>query len=302
MMTETHKIGIDLGGTKIAAILLDSTGNVKTEKRFVSPHGDYVKTIDEIRNIVADLEYGLPRTASVGIGIPGSISPASGLLQNANSTWLNGRPFHRDLSHALEREVRIENDANCFALSEALNGSGRQSRLVFGVIIGTGCGGGLVFDSKLISGPNAIGGEWGHNPLPWPTPEELGTCQCWCGKMDCLECWISGPGMSADHYRFNNENLEAHIIAARADHGDASAQASIERYLSRLARGLAVVTNFIDPDVIVLGGGLSNIEVIYSRLPELMRPFIFADHFNTPILRPEFGDASGVRGAAHLWP
>ncbi len=301
-MADRHKIGIDVGGTKIAAILLKSNGEVITEKHIASPRDDYQKTIRTLQETIFELECGLPRKASVGIGTPGSISPATNLIQNANSTWLNGRPLLDDLSTALARKVKMENDANCFALSEALDGAGREHRMVFGVILGTGCGGGLVFDKKLITGPHAIGGEWGHNPLPWPTREELGAVECWCGKNDCIECWISGTGMSVDHLRNAHENLEAKDIADQAQDGHKPALDTFNRFLSRLARSLAQMVNIIDPDAIILGGGLSNINMIYEQLPGIMQPYIFADHFKPRILKPHFGDASGVRGAAHLWP
>ena len=301
-MATPHKIGIDVGGTKIAAILFDPHDTMVTEKRISAPRNDYDKTIRSIVGLISDLELNLDQKAHVGVGIPGSISPETHLVQNANSTWLNGKPLYQDLSRVLERDIRIENDANCFALSEALMGAGRGARMVFGVILGTGCGGGLVFDGKLLSGPHAIGGEWGHNPLPWPTAQELGAVECWCGKKDCIESWVSGPAMSADHFRVHDEDLSAEHIVQNAIEGNQAACDTLEHYLSRLARGLAAMTNIIDPDVIVLGGGLSNIDLIYERLPEMMVPYIFADHFKPCILKPEFGDASGVRGAAHLWP
>ena len=302
MATGFHRIGIDVGGSKIAAILLDQNDEVIYENRFTTPCNSYDKTISLIVQIISDIEQNLDQKAHVGIGIPGSISPVSGVVQNANSTWLNGRPLLHDLSSVLEREIRIENDANCFALSEALEGSGRGMRMVFGVIIGTGCGGGLVFDGKLISGPHAIGGEWGHNPLPWPTCNEREAVVCWCGKKDCIECWVSGTAMSADHMRVTNQLLDAADIARQAANGNPAACATLERLVSRLARSLAAMVNIIDPDAIVLGGGLSNIAMIYERLPARMEPYIFADHFKPCILKPKFGDASGVRGAARLWP
>ena len=301
-MADRHKIGLDVGGTKIAAIMLNSSGKVIFEKRIASPRSNYQKTIRTIRDLITELEYDLPRKSSVGIGIPGSISPHTSHVQNANSTWLNGHALADDLSTALDRAIRIENDANCFALSEALDGAGCDHRMVFGVILGTGCGGGLVFDKKLITGPHAIGGEWGHNSLPWPRHEELGAVACWCGKTDCIECWISGTGLTADHLRHANENLDAKNIAAQAQDGHKPAQDTLNRFLSRLARSLAQMVNIIDPDAIILGGGLSNIDMIYEELPQIMQPYIFADHFKPRILKPKFGDASGARGAAHLWP
>jgi fructokinase len=301
-MTNPFKIGIDVGGTKIAAILLDRHGHVKREKRILSPRNSYEKTIEAIQSLVTEMEYELEYKPHVGIGIPGSISPATGRVQNANSTWLNNQPLLEDISKALDRDIRIENDANCFTLSEALDGAGSGARMVFGVIIGTGCGSGLVFDQKLISGPHAIGGEWGHNPLPWLTAEEFGVVECWCGKNDCIEGWISGTAVSADHFRLNHETLDVIEIVKCAKDGNPAAIDTLNRFLSRLARSLAAMTNTLDPDAIILGGGLSNIEMIYDRLPALMKPFIFADHFKPRILKPAFGDASGVRGAAHLWP
>ncbi len=301
-MADNYRIGIDLGGTKTASILLDVHNNVICEQRILSPRDTYTNTVSSIQKIIAELEHTLEHKALVGIGIPGSVSPQTGLVQNANSTWLNGQPLREDLTIALDREVRIENDANCFALSEALEGTGRGSRMVFGVILGTGCGGGLVFDNQLISGPHAIGGEWGHTPLPWPTDNETGVVKCWCGKTNCIEGWVSGTGMAADHFRINRVKLEAEDIVKNAEDGDSAALATLDRFISRLGRGLAVMVNIIDPDAIVLGGGLSNIDMIYDRLPEFMQPYIFADHFKPQILRPAFGDASGVRGAAHLWP
>jgi len=301
-MADKYRIGIDLGGTKIASIVLDHQGHVLHEKRIASPRNDYKNTVSCICEIVSGLERDLEHKALVGIGIPGSVSPQTGVVQNANSTWLNGQPLREDLTSALGREVRIENDANCFALSEALEGAGRGSRMVFGVILGTGCGGGLVFDNQLISGPHAIGGEWGHTPLPWPTADETGVVKCWCGKNDCIEGWISGTGMAADHFRHNKIRLQATEIAQKAQNGDLAALDTLNRFMSRLARGLALMVNIIDPDAIVLGGGLSNIDMIYEKVPEIMQPYIFADHFKPCILRPTFGDASGVRGAAHLWP
>lgn len=301
-MNTPYRIGIDFGGTKIATILLASNGDVISEKRFSTHRNSYEKTILSICDIVREIESDLDHKAHVGIGIPGSISPGTGLVQNGNSTWLNGQPLLRDLIEALERDVRIENDANCFALSEALEGAGKGARSVFGVIIGTGCGGGVVIDGKLMSGPHSIGGEWGHIPLPWITREELGARSCWCGQNDCMETWVSGPGMSADHALENGVELEAVKIAELAADGDPKSIETINRYISRLGRGLAGIINILDPNVIVFGGGLSNIEALYDQLPAAIEPYIFADHFNVALRRPKFGDASGVRGAAHLWP
>jgi fructokinase len=233
--------------------------------------------------------------------MPGSLSPASGLVQNANSTWLNGRPFRRDLEAHLGRPVRLANDANCFALSEAVDGAGAGARAVFGVILGTGCGGGLLFDGTLIDGPRGIGGEWGHNPLPWAGAEEHPGPQCWCGRKGCMETWVSGPALEADHARATGEPLAAEAIAARAAAGDRAAQASLDRHAGRLARGLAGAINVFDPDVIVLGGGLSKLGHLYRMLPGLVAPHVFAEEARVLIKPPVWGDASGVRGAAWLW-
>lgn len=295
------RIGIDLGGTKIAGIALAPDGVVLAERRIVSPHGDYHGTIASLSGLVDALQAQCGVAGSVGIGMPGSISAATGTVQNANSTWLNGRRFRHDLEAALGRPVRLANDANCFALSEATDGAGQGMASVFGVIIGTGCGGGLVFDGRLIDGPRGIGGEWGHNPLPWAESGEHPGPRCWCGRFGCMETWVSGSGLAADHARVTGETSTAHDIARRAATGDQVAQATIYRHASRLARGLAHVVNVFDPHVIVLGGGLSNLDSLYRNLPTLMAPHIFADHCAVDIRPPVWGDASGVRGAARLW-
>ncbi len=306
------RIGIDLGGTKIegAGILRD--GQEIGRHRVATPRDDYAATLQAIADLVARIESMAPSTAvspaAVGIGMPGSIAPASGLVQNANSTWLNGRPFARDIEARLGRPVRLANDANCFAMSEATDGSGAGAACVFGVIIGTGCGGGIVFGGRTINGPRSIGGEWGHNPLPWSGPLPWGGAdehpgpRCWCGRMGCMETWVSGPGLAADHFRVTGETCGAAEIARRAGIGDMMAQATLSRHASRLARGLAHVVNLIDPDVIVLGGGLANLKGLYGVLPKLMAPYIFADDPSVTIKPPRWGDASGVRGAAWLWP
>jgi fructokinase len=295
------RIGIDLGGTKIAAIALDSRGNTRAECRTASPQRDYDATIEALADTVARIETDAGARGSIGIGMPGSISPASGLVQNANSTWLNGRPLKSDLEARLGRPVRFANDANCFALSEATDGAGQGARSVFGVIIGTGCGGGIVIDGRLVDGPRGIGGEWGHNPLPWAGADEHPGQMCWCGRPGCMETWVSGPGMSADHYRVTGELITATQVAENAASGDAAARATLDRHASRLARGLAHVVNLIDPHVIVLGGGLSEISSLYAALPALMPRYVLADHANITILPPRWGAASGVRGAAWLW-
>lgn len=297
------RIGIDLGGTKIEGVALGPQGDVLASRRLPTPQHDYEATIATICNLVGSLEAEAgPARCSIGIGIPGSISPRTGLVQNANSTWLNGRGFDRDVSAALGRSVRIANDANCFALSEALDGSAAGTRIVFGVILGTGCGGALVVDGSLIDGPRGIGGEWGHNPLPWPTGDELHPPVCWCGRPGCLEVWVSGPGLAADHARVAGQSISSEEIEARAAKGDLVARASLERHCDRLARGLAHVVNLFDPEVIVLGGGLSQLGHLYEALPPLMARWVFADDPTVIVRPPRWGDASGVRGAARLWP
>ncbi len=295
------RLGIDLGGTKIAGIALGRGDRVLAEHRAPAPREDYAQTIAAIGAMVSHLEQVAGAAGSVGVGMPGSISPASGLTQNANSTWLNGQALARDLEAHLKRPIQLANDANCFALSEAADGAGIGARSVFGVILGTGCGGGLVYDGHLIDGPNSIGGEWGHNPLPWATGDEHPGPRCWCGRRGCLETWLSGPGLEADHLRATGSRLAAEDIAAHAASGDAPAQATLDRHASRLARGLAHVINIFDPEVIVLGGGLSKLSHLYEVLPGLVAPHVFADAPRVAVQPPRWGDASGVRGAARLW-
>lgn len=296
------RLGIDLGGTKIAGIALGEGGRVLAEHRTPAAKNDYAQTIAAIGAMVSHLERAAGAAASIGLGMPGSISPVTGLAQNANSTWLNGRAFGRDLEAELGRPVRLANDANCFALSEAADGAGAGARSVFGVILGTGCGGGLVHNGRLIDGPNSIGGEWGHNPLPWAAGDEHPGHRCWCGRRGCLETWLSGPGIEADHLRVTGTRLAGEDIAARAANGDASAQATLDRHAGRLARGLAHIINVFDPEVIVLGGGLSKLGHLYEVLPPLIAPHVFAAAPKVAVKPPRWGDASGVRGAARLWP
>jgi fructokinase len=295
------RIGVDLGGTKIEAAALDRHGNIEISQRISTPARDYDATIDAVRRLVAEIEAGLGRRCTVGVGIPGSLSPATGLVRNANSTWLNGRPFDRDLAAALGRPLRFANDANCFALSEANDGAAAGAATVFGVILGTGVGGGIVVERKLLSGANAIAGEWGHSPLPWPRDDERPGPRCYCGKEGCIETFLSGPGLALDHRNATGEALDAAAIAARAEAGDRAALASLERYEDRLARGLATVINLLDPEAIVLGGGLGRIERLYRRVPLLWGAYAFSDSIATRLLPPRHGDASGVRGAAWLW-
>jgi fructokinase len=270
-----------------------------------APRHDYGATIEAIAAMVTRLEEDAGsrgRTgASVGIGVPGSVAPASGLMQNANSTWLNGRPLAADLEARLGRPVRLANDANCFALSEAVDGAGAGAPSVFGVILGTGCGGGLVLNGRLVDGPLGIGGEWGHNPLPWAAPEEHPGPPCWCGRRGCLETWVSGPGLEADHARLTGQHRSGKEIAAQAEAGDAAAKATLDRHASRLARGLAHVMNILDPHVVVLGGGLSGLPHLYKVLPALICRYLFTAHPGVNLQPPRWGDAGGVRGAAWLW-
>ena len=295
------RIGIDLGGTKIAGVVLDHSGTIVAERRIASPQSDYAATIAALAAIIGDLEQSVGAPGTIGIGMPGSLSPKSGLVQNANSTWLNGRPLKADLESRLGRAVRLANDANCFALSEATDGAGLGHAIVFGVIVGTGCGGGIVINGNVIDGPRGIGGEWGHNPLPWSSADEHPGQLCWCGRPGCMETWVSGPGLAADHFRITAETITAAEIATRAASGDVSAQATLDRHASRLARGLAHVVNLIDPHVIVLGGGLSNMARLYQTVPSLMQRYVLADDTAVDIRPPKWGDASGVRGAAWLW-
>lgn len=296
MSAEEPRIGIDLGGTKIEGIVLDTDGTVRQRLRHPTPSDDYTATIETIRSIVDELE---PASATwrVGIGTPGAISPATGLIKNANSTCLNGRPLLEDLERELGRPLRLANDANCFALSEATDGAAAGCAVVFGAILGTGVGGGVVVNGQPLIGVNAIGGEWGHNSLPDPGEAERPGPECYCGHRGCIESWLSGPGMAADHERHGGGKLTAREIAAA---GDPAARATLERYAGRLARALAGVINLLDPDCIVLGGGLSGIDALYRRVPELWGRWIFSDRVATRLLPPVHGDASGARGAARL--
>jgi fructokinase len=296
------RIGVDLGGTKIAAAAIDSTGTITASRRIATPAGDYDATIAAIASLVAALENEIGTRAPVGIGIPGTIVAETGLVKNANSTWLIGRPLARDVERALGREVRVANDANCFALSEAVDGAAAGFDTVFGVILGTGVGSGIVIGGRLLVGANAIAGEWGHNPLPAPEGEELSGPPCYCGRSGCIETFLSGPGLAADHRRHGGAALISPEIVAGARAGQIDCRATIERYVERLARALATVVNVIDPDAIVLGGGLSSFAVLYDEVPRLWGRHIFSDTVITRLLAPRHGDASGVCGAAWLWP
>ena len=295
------RIGVDLGGTKTEVIALDERGVERFRRRVSTPQGDYAGTVAVVKQLVEEAERATA-TGTVGIGIPGTISPARGVVKNANSTWLNGRPLKEDLEAALGREVRIANDANCFALSEAADGAAAGARTVFGVIVGTGTGGGIIVDGRVLVGPNAIAGEWGHNPLPWPEGDEWPGPPCYCGRTGCIETFLSGPGLARDHHRRTGARLDAAAIAAAAARGEREASATLDRYERRMARALASVVNVMDPDVIVIGGGLSNIRRLYESVPRLWGEYVFSDAVDTGVVPAAHGDASGVRGAAWLWP
>lgn len=298
------RLGVDLGGTKIEAVVMDQKGEVRAQRRIDTPQRDYPRTLGAISELADALqsEAGAGTLVAAGVGSPGAISPATGLLKNANSTWLIGRPLDRDLSSALEMPVRVANDANCFALSEATDGAGAGAECVFGVILGTGVGAGVVVNGRVLRGPQAIAGEWGHNPLPNPNVFEQPGPDCYCGRRGCIETWCSGPGLVRDFREASGDlTMRVEEIVERAQAGEWVARATLDRHLDRLARSLASVVNVLDPDVIVLGGGVSNLSHLYERLPEAMRPHVFSDVFETPIRPAEHGDASGVRGAAWLW-
>jgi fructokinase len=301
-LAETHSfaLGIDLGGTKTEAIALTSEGIVLDRWRVPSPVGNYEATVRMIADLAAFAAQRFGERFSVGVGMPGAISPATGLVKNANSTWLIGHAFGRDLGEALNRPVALANDADCFALSEARDGAGEGAASVWGIILGTGVGSGIVVGGKLLGGPNAIAGEWGHNPLPWPTDAERDGPACYCGRKGCIETFLSGPGFAADHLRRTGESLSPAAIVAAAAAGDVGAAASLARHAERLARATAAVINILDPEVIVLGGGLSNLECLYARVPEIWPRFVFSDAVATRLAPPRHGDSSGVRGAAWL--
>ena len=295
------RLGIDLGGTKIEVVALDAAGVECFRRRIATPRDDYEGTIAAIVELVRHAEAAMG-PSTVGVGMPGTISPATGLVKNANSTWLNGKPLSRDLERALGRDVVLANDANCFALSESVDGAAAGEPIVFGVIVGTGVGGAIIAGGQVLVGANAIGGEWGHNPMPWPEPGEWPGPPCYCGRTGCIETFLSGPGMSRDHEALTGRREDAIAIAARAETGDREADLTLQRYERRMARALAAVINVVDPHAIVLGGGLSNIDRLYERVPSLWKPFVFSDRVVTKLLRARFGDSSGVRGAAWLQP
>jgi len=295
------RIGIDLGGTKIEGIALSESGDELYRQRVATPQGDYRATLQRIVDLIRQIERGSGEQGSIGIGTPGSLSPASGLLRNSNSVCMNGKPVLSDLQGMLQREIRIANDANCFALSEATDGAAKDAAVVFGVIVGTGTGAGVVIDKNVLLGANAIAGEWGHNPLPWPGDSELPGASCYCGKLGCIETWLSGPGLVRDHEIHNNEFLDPETLDNKARFGDEDAIETFQRYENRMARSLAHVINILDPDVIVLGGGMGNIKRLYQNVPAIWGNYVFSDVVKTRLSAPLHGDSSGVRGAAWLW-
>jgi fructokinase len=295
------RVGVDLGGTKIEAAALDAAGGVRLRRRVDTPIDDYAATVEAIAALVQSIENELGAKGSVGVAMPGALSLANGRVRNANSTWLNGRPLKEDLEKRLAREVRLANDANCFALSEATDGAGHGAAVVFGVILGTGVGGGIVVEGRALVGANAIAGEWGHNALPLPSASDHPLPLCYCGRRGCIETYLSGPGLSAHHAHESGERMSAGEIAQRAGEGDAACAASVARYEARLARSLAGVINILDPEVIVLGGGLSKIARLYENVPRLWGEHVFTDEVRTRLVPPVHGDSGGVRGAAWLW-
>ena len=296
------RIGVDFGGTKIEAIAIDRDGVERCRRRIETPRQDYDASVRAVASLVAAVERDAGERGTVGVGIPGAISPATGVVKNANSTWLIGRPLHLDLERAIGRPVRVANDANCFALSEAVDGAGAGAPVVFGVIIGTGVGGGIALHGRVLTGANAIAGEWGHNALPWPDETEWPGPPCYCGRRGCIEVFLCGKGLQMAFGPDASEAPEARAIAEAAAGGDPRASAALAIYVRRLAKALATVVNVLDPDVIVLGGGLSNVEALYARVPEEWTRWVFSDRVDTRLARARHGDASGVRGAAWLWP
>jgi fructokinase len=299
---DSIRIGVDLGGTKIEFVALERDGTELHRHRISTPRFEYDGTVRAIADGVKETEKKLGRTASVGVGIPGTISTKTGFVKNANSIWMNGKPFDKDLSRALEREVRCSNDANCLAASEATDGAGAGKHVVFAVILGTGCGGGIAVDGRVHSGLNGVGGEWGHNTLPWMRAEEFPGPPCYCGKNGCIETWVSGTGLEKDYERATQLSLRGPEIIARSGTGEDAALAALDRFEDRLTRALAGVINLLDPDVIVMGGGASQIPRLYKNVPARLKEYVFGNEADTPVLPAKHGDASGVRGAAWLWP
>jgi fructokinase len=299
---EQIRIGVDMGGTKIEFVALEGNGKELHRHRIATPRFEYDGTVRAIADGVKEIEKQLGRTASVGVGIPGTISTKTGFVKNANSTWLNGKPFDKDLSRALGREVRCSNDANCLAASEATDGAGAGKHVVFAVILGTGCGGGIAVDGRVHSGSNGVAGEWGHNTLPWMRADEFPGPPCYCGKNGCVETWVSGTGLEKDYERTTKLSLRGREIIERSDAGEAVALAALDRFEDRLTRALAGVINLLDPDVIVMGGGASQIPRLYKNVPARLKEHVFGKEADTPVVPAKHGDASGVRGAAWLWP
>ena len=295
------RIGIDLGGTKVEGVVLNDDGVFLVKQRLNTPRGSYTQILSAITDLITRLETEVGARCTVGIGTPGALSPATGLLRNSNSTELNGRPIKTDLESMLKREIRIANDANCFALSEAVDGAATGAACVFGVIVGTGTGAGVVINRRVLTGVNAIAGEWGHNPLPWMREEEMPGADCYCGKQGCVETFLSGPGLARDYLGLSGQTCTAEVIASRAADGDEIADLVMRRYEERMARALAHVINILDPEVIVLGGGMSNVQRLYANVPLLWGEFVFSDVVRTRLLAPVHGDSGGVRGAAWLW-
>jgi fructokinase len=296
------RIGIDVGGTKIEGLAINNEGQELARQRVDTPKNDYRGTIEAVAGLVRHLESVTGLTGSVGAGIPGSISAKTGLVKNANSTWLNGKPLDKDLLAAVGREVRVSNDANCFAVSEATDGAAAGRHVVFGVILGTGCGGGVAIDGRVHAGQNGVGGEWGHNPLPWATAEEYPGPVCYCGKKGCMEMWVSGTGLARDYQQMTGRERTAREIIADFEAGEKDAAVMVDRLEDRLARGLSTVINILDPDVIVIGGGLSQAKHLYESIPRRLGKYVFGGEADTPVVQAKFGDSSGVRGAAWLWP
>jgi fructokinase len=295
------RIGIDLGGTKIEIVVLDESGIIAYKHRVATPQGNYEDTLHSIVQLVREAEKQVGEICTVGIGTPGALSPATGLLRNSNSVCLNGKPFKQDLERLLGKTVRIENDANCFALSEAIDGAAKAADIVFGVIVGTGTGAGIVINKQVLTGRNAIAGEWGHNPLPWVKHDELPGEACYCGQNGCIETYLSGPGLMQQHHKRSGQYLTPKEMAEHAEYGDALCEESLQIYEHCMARSLAHIINIIDPDVIVLGGGLSNLSRLYTNVPQQWQNYVFSDVVKTRLVRPKYGDSSGVRGAAWLW-
>ena len=296
------RLGVDLGGTKTEIIALDAMGGELLRRRVDSPRADYRATLEAVAGLVHWAEEQLGGRGRVGVGTPGALSRVTGTIKNANSTWLNGQALHRDLEQRLDRPVRVANDANCFALSEASDGAAAGAGVVLGVILGTGTGAGVVVNGQVLTGANAIAGEWGHNPLPWPLPAETPGPECYCGRRGCIETFLSGPGMAADHLRVTGEERDPRAVVEGFEAGRPECRATLHRYVHRLARALAHVINILDPEVIVLGGGMGNIAALYDLVPRVWTHFVFSDRVDTRLVAPVHGDSSGVRGAAWLWP